>query len=132
MNHKQKLGYMALGAGIMAVGIIIGQVITPDIEAQSNGVFGEIQCTGLTVVDKDGKEAIILVAGKSGNGVYVKNKNGKSAIVLVAIEELSFPIKELNTAIEFGSSINIYDKNGTPAISLSTGGENDMRIYQDR
>ena len=30
MNHKQKLGYMALGAGIMALGIIIGQVITPD------------------------------------------------------------------------------------------------------
>ena len=29
MNYKQKLGYMALG-------IIIGQVVTPDIEAQSN------------------------------------------------------------------------------------------------
>ena len=37
MNYKQKLGYMALGAGILAIGIIIGQVVTPDIEAQSNG-----------------------------------------------------------------------------------------------
>lgn len=36
MNHKQKLGYMLLGAGIMALGIIIGQVVTPDIEARSN------------------------------------------------------------------------------------------------
>ena len=27
MNHKQKLGYMALGAGVLAIGIIIGQVI---------------------------------------------------------------------------------------------------------
>ena len=37
MNHKQKLGYMAIGAGIMAVGIAIGQFITPEIEAQNNG-----------------------------------------------------------------------------------------------
>ena len=29
MNHRQKLGYMALGAGIMAVGITIGQFVTP-------------------------------------------------------------------------------------------------------
>ena len=36
MNHKQKFGYMALGAGILTLGIIIGQVVTPDIEAQSN------------------------------------------------------------------------------------------------
>ncbi len=42
VNHKQKLGYMALGAGILALGIIIGQWGTPDIEAQSNGVFDEI------------------------------------------------------------------------------------------
>ena len=42
VNHKPKLGYMALGAGILALGIIIGQWGTPDIEAQSNGVFDEI------------------------------------------------------------------------------------------
>ena len=29
MNHKQKLGYTLLGAGIMAVGITIGQFVTP-------------------------------------------------------------------------------------------------------
>ena len=32
MNYKQKFGYSLLGAGIMALGIIIGQVITPDTE----------------------------------------------------------------------------------------------------
>ena len=60
MNHKQKLGYMALGAGIMALGIIIGQVITPNIEAQSNGVFDKITCRELEVVDQDGTPAIVL------------------------------------------------------------------------
>ena len=58
MNHKQKLGYMALGAGIMALGMIIGQWGTPDIEAQNNGVFDEIVCTGLTVVNHAGKRMI--------------------------------------------------------------------------
>ena len=54
MNHKQKLAYILLGAGIMAVGIIIGQFITPNIEAQSNGVFDKIPCRELEVVN--GKE----------------------------------------------------------------------------
>ena len=61
MTHKQKLGYMLLGAGIMALGIIIGQVITPEIEAQSNGVFDEIQCRKLTVVDHNGETSSPVV-----------------------------------------------------------------------
>ena len=52
MNHKQKLGYMALGAGILALGIIIGQWGTPDIEAQSNGVFDEITCRKNLIIDR--------------------------------------------------------------------------------
>ena len=63
MNHKQKLGYTLCGAGIMALGIIIGQVITPDIEAQSNVVFDEITCRSLKVVDENGKTAIELSGG---------------------------------------------------------------------
>ena len=79
MNHKQKLGYMALGAGVLAIGIIIGQVITPDIEAQSNGVFDEIQCTRLTVVDKQGNVAVLLATDEHGGVVGVYGKDGGSA-----------------------------------------------------
>ena len=60
MNHKQKLGYTLLGAGIMAVGIIIGQFVTPTLEAQSNGVFDKITCRELEVVDAKGNKAIVL------------------------------------------------------------------------
>ena len=60
MNHKQKLGYILLGAGIMAVGITIGQFVIPNIEAQSNGVFDKITCREIEVVDKDGDKAIGL------------------------------------------------------------------------
>lgn len=53
MNHKQKLGYMALGAGIMLVGLVIGAIVSPPLIAQRNGVFDKIVCREIEVVDKD-------------------------------------------------------------------------------
>lgn len=49
MNNRQKLGYMALGAWILAIGMAIGQFITPNIEAQHNGVFDTVMCSKLFV-----------------------------------------------------------------------------------
>ena len=115
MNHKQKLGYMALGAGILAVGIIIGQVITPNIEAQQNGFFDTITCRELKVVDKNGKTAIRLSTFLGANGVSILDKNEKGAIVLSALEK--------------SNEINIYDKNRAEAIALRTGeGVNNIAV----
>ena len=51
MNHKQKLGYTLLGAGIMALGITIGQWRTPDIEAQGEAqMFDKTTCREMEVV----------------------------------------------------------------------------------
>ena len=83
MNQKQKLGYMALGAGIMAIGIIIGQVITPDIEAQSNGVFDKITCRELEVVDEKGNRGIHLLAVGDTNLIVIgDNSPGTGRIYL--------------------------------------------------
>ena len=82
MNHKQKLGYMALGAGILALGIIIGQWGTPDIEAQSNGVFDTITCRELEVVDQDGNKAIVLQSNENVNLVIVYEPQNKRANVV--------------------------------------------------
>jgi hypothetical protein len=101
MNHKQKLGYTLLGAGIMAVGITIGQVITPDIEAQSNGVFDEITCRSLEVVDENGNTGIML---DTGYGVRIFNKEGISAIRL--------------TSIEGANAVIVSNPSGRPAIQL--------------
>ena len=79
MNYKQKLGYMALGAVIMALGIIIGQWGTPDIEAQSNGVFDKITCREIEVIDKDGNEAIRLYTTKHGGDIRMESKDGRIA-----------------------------------------------------
>ena len=86
MNHKQKLGYTLLGAGIMAVGIIIGQVITLNIEAQSNGVFNKITCRELEVVDENGNKAIVLFSVDNTNNVRVYDRQGKAAIHLGSSE----------------------------------------------
>ena len=82
MNNKQKLGYMALGAGILAVGIMIGQFVTPDIEAQSNGVFHTITCRLLKVVDNEGNTAIGLTGDTVGSGIYILDTSGNEAISL--------------------------------------------------
>ena len=99
MNHKQKLGYMALGAGIMALGIIIGQFVTPDIEAQSDGVFDTIQCRELQVVDENGNKAIFL-------GI----KNGSSTIECnTTTDDLSNCSFSVSTD-GVGSELKLYNK----------------------
>ena len=95
MNNRQKLGYMALGAGILALGMAIGQWTTPDIKAQRNGVFDKIVCRELEVVDKDGKKAIVLQSNEhdrrgSLNQVVVYQPRSKHADV-VGIELNSSP-----------------------------------------
>lgn len=80
MNHKQKLGYMALGALILAIGITIGQFITPNIEAQQNGFFDQITCRQLTIVDENGKKVIGLGSSNEfGNGIGIYDQNGKAS-----------------------------------------------------
>ena len=59
---------MAFGAGILALGIFIGQFVTPDIKAQSDGVFHTITCRLLKVVDNEGNTAI----GLTGDRVHLQ------------------------------------------------------------
>ena len=98
MNHKQKLGYTLLGAEIMAVGIMIGQFVTRDIEAQSNGVFDEIACRRLEVVDKSGNARVLLKTKKDETVVTLRDKAGKTAIALYAGGIMN--------------SISVYDESG--------------------
>lgn len=102
MNHKQKLGYTALGALIMLIGIGAGSIVSPPLIAQRDGVFGEIQCTRLTVVDKAGNVAVFLGTfeeqGRWLSGVNIYDKRGKVAVALGTDKN--------------GNGIGIYDKTG--------------------
>lgn len=68
MNNKQKFSYTLLGAVIMLIGIGVGTIVSPPLIAQRDAVFGEIVCNQLKVVDKYGKEAVLLVAREIANG----------------------------------------------------------------
>ena len=82
MNHKKKLGYIGLGAVIMLIGMGVGSILTPQLVAQHNGVFDEITCRKITVVDKAGNEGIRLRSSEMGNTVRLFDKAGKMAIDL--------------------------------------------------
>ncbi|MDE0043115.1 MAG: hypothetical protein OXT74_13845, partial [Candidatus Poribacteria bacterium] len=123
MNHKQKLGYMAIGAGVLALGIIIGQFVAPDIEAQSNGVFDKITCRELEVVDKTGKRIAFLGRGVGqdieGNGLEIFDKDGKPAITLVADNVIN--------------EVIIHDNDGDKGIQLFTSGcVSSIQVFEGR
>ena len=76
MNHKQKLGYTVLGTVTMLIGLGVGAIVSPPLIAQRNGVFDEIECSKLTVVDKTGKPAVLLATSGTGSSVTVFDKSG--------------------------------------------------------
>ena len=107
MNHKQKAFYTLFGAVIMLIGMTVRAIVSPPLIAQRNGVLGEIQCTGLTVVDRSGEPAIVLRADEMlGNGVVIHNPTGTPAVLLVADDT--------------GNSLAVVDKSGEPAVLLRT------------
>lgn len=107
MDHKQKFAYTVLGAVIMLIGISVGSIVSPPLIAQKDGVFGEIQCSQLTVVDKAGRTAIALTADEVANRVLVNNTAGKAVIGLVASERVN--------------RILVTDKTGKSAVDLRSG-----------
>ena len=77
---------MGLGAVIMLIGLAVGAIVSPPLIAHGGagviGVFGEIVCTGLTVIDKNGNKAIALKTESMGNLVTVYTQDGEAAIGL--------------------------------------------------
>ena len=139
MNYKQKLGYTLLGAGIMAVGITIGQVITPNIGAQSNGVFDKITCRELEVLDTAGKAVIVLAAHDVGNAILVNGVHDTPAIALMADKKGGVAVsaragEDLSGLVlisdELGNRIIVSDDHGEPAIVLrARENENGIFVY---
>ena len=131
MNQKQKLGYTLLGAGIMAVGITIGQVITPNIEAQSNGVFDEITCRSLNVVDRNGNTGIHLLAAGDLNGSEGINLLAAGNTNAIVIGNNSPGTGRIYLSTDHGTNgITITDGAGNSAIELKAKEhQNHVKIF---
>ena len=145
MNYKQKLGYTFLGAGIMALGIIIGQWGTPDIKAQNIKTqdidwFEKIRCREIQVMDKDGNTAIELHADELDSGITIFDKQG-NRVIFLNVDELtgsgvsvSDPQKSgeilLRVDEKIGSDLRITSKHREGAIRLSSRKEgNKLSIF---
>lgn len=129
MNYKQKLGYILFGAGIMAIGIIIGQVITPDIEAQSNGVFDKITCRELEVVDEKGERGIVLLAVGDTNAIVIGDNSPGTGRIYLGTDHgtngITITDGAGNRAIrleakEHNNHVQLFDKAEKEAILLDT------------
>ena len=127
MNYRQKLGYTVLGAVIMLIGLGIGAIVTTPLVAQNDGLFDEIQCSRLTVVDNYGKPAVILSSNEvDGNFMLLYNLAGKRAAVLLADDnraKLSLYNQAGKDAVRLESfdgsrDIALYDESGNKAIGL--------------
>ncbi len=140
MNHKQKLGYMALGAGILALGIIIGQFVTPNIEAQSNEVFDKITCRELEVVDEKGEGVIflrsyqgknsVMVLGKTGGLVALDTSDEQNGVLIFGKEDQHPPAVRLYHHKEKGNGMLIQNTHGKDAISLRSADlGNNVLVY---
>ena len=119
MKNLQKLGYMALGAVLLAVGIIIGQWGAPGIEAQSNGVFNKIVCREIQVVDRNGRQAILISAGN------------ESALITILDPQSSMPAIMLGSLLEM-NQVRVADKIlGGMGVALQShkSGSNGVSIY---
>ena len=80
MNHKQKIGYTALGAVIMVIGIGIGTIVVPPLTAQHNGTFDQIECREILVRNPDGNRAIRLSSNRGGSIIELFDETGKATV----------------------------------------------------
>ncbi len=83
MKRKICVRSMVLGAVIMLIGFAVGAIVSPPLLAQREGVFGEILCTGVTVMGKNEKAAIRL-GSYDDNCVFIYDKRGKAGAILCA------------------------------------------------
>ena len=75
MQTKQKFFFMVIGAVLGVTILLIGMVVSPTTAQKDT--FGEITCTGLTVLGQDGKKRVRL-RDFLGGAVEVWGKDGRS------------------------------------------------------
>ena len=80
MNRKAGL-YAVIGGGISTVlTMAVCSVLPLGAQSQSDGVFGEITCTGLTVVDAEGRIRVTL-HGESVGAINVYGEESEMTII---------------------------------------------------
>ena len=119
MSHKIKLGYIGLGAVIMLIGMGVGSTLTTPLIAQRNGVFDEITCRYLKVVNQSGEASITLDSNAFiGSVITMRDLSGKMGIMLLAGDKLN--------------GIQITDNEGKVSFDFSAYADRNEMIVRDK
>ena len=102
MNTREKFSYMAFGAALMFLGMLL--TLMSPLTAQQDK-FGEIECTKLTVVDDKGQKVAELGANEYGGRVSVYGNDGESAKAAIVVGK-------------HGGHVGVYGKEGKPGVSV--------------
>ena len=82
MRYREKLGYIALGGLLMLVGMLAASLTPIGAQSGVDSNFGEITCTGLKVVDSEGRLRVWLSPGSfMGGNVFVYGQEGEAEFV---------------------------------------------------
>ncbi len=82
MKRRICVRSMGLGAVIMLIGLAVGAIVSPPLIAQRSGVFDDIVCSRLTVVNHAGEHMIDLISGEDGNMIRLSDKAGTPQMAL--------------------------------------------------
>ena len=131
---------MGLGAVIMLIGLAVGAIVSPPLIAQRDDVFGDIQCTGLTVVDKQGNVGVALDTDNANGSVWLFGKDGGAAAMninadggsVVVYNNQGKPCALVNVNAD-GGSVSVSNNQGKPHASM--GGHEDgggVAVYNNQ
>ena len=81
---RKETWYAVVGGCVGAVlTIVVCSFPLLGAQSQSDSNFGKITCTGLEVVNADGKTVVDMVAGRDGGNTTVKGTNGAAVYIWV-------------------------------------------------
>ena len=128
MNKRERLKYMVIGGVLSVAVLLIGMAVSP-LTAQRDR-FGDVTCTSLSVVDKDGKKVVQIFSGQEGGFVAILDKaeklkatisaeKGGGAVLVYDSEQL--PVVAMMMT-ELGNQISISSKNGSAYMKIGEYG----------
>ena len=78
VQHREKLGYIALGGVLMLVGMLTAVLFSPiGAQSESNANFDTITCRQLDVMGRDGTKAVQIVTFEGGGVIRVLGRDGE-------------------------------------------------------
>ena len=128
MQAKQKFFYMVTGAVLGVTILLIGMAVSPTTAQRDK--FGEITCTGLTVLNPNGTSAVIVGVDDDGGlvGVYGKGRESYAAMHIQehgGIVGLYNEYGESYAAMhvdEHGGRVNVHSNDGKSGAAMHIRG----------